>query len=108
MEKRKKMAVGIAAAVAVVSGGAGLAFAAGSDDDEALTGSTYDRATAAALEHVGEGTVTETEAGDEGAAYSVEVRRDNGTQVEVDLDDAFEVIGTEEDDDGPADLDEDD
>ena len=37
--------------------------------------------------------------GDDGAAYSVEVRFDNGTQVEVKLDSEFNVIGQENDDD---------
>lgn len=95
MAKRKKLFAG--AAVALLIGGAGLGFAA-ADDDEALTGATYDRATAAAIEHIGEGTVVETEAGDGGAAYGVEIELDDGSQVEVELDENFEVIGTEADD----------
>ena len=83
---------------------AGIAIAAaGGDDDKPLTGSTLNRATAAALEHTGGGTVTETEVGDNGAAYSVEIRLDDGRQVEVDLDESFDVIGREADDDGPND-----
>ena len=86
---------------------AGIAIAAaGGDDDKPLTGSTLDRATAAALEHTGGGgTVTETEVGDGGAAYSVEIRLDDGSQVEVNLDESFVVIGREADDDGPNDED---
>ena len=42
--------------------------------------------------------MTETEVGDDGAAYEVEVRLRDGSQVEVQLDDAFHVIGTEDDD----------
>jgi len=85
---------------------AGIAIAAaGGDDDKPLTGSTLDRATAAALEHTGGGTVTETEVGDGGAAYSVEIRLDDGRQVEVDLDESFDVVGREADDDGPNDED---
>ena len=38
-----------------------------------------------ALEHTGGGTVTESEIGDDGAAYSVEVRLADGSQVEVNL-----------------------
>jgi len=83
---------------------AGIAIAAaGGDDDKPLTGSTLNRATAAALEHTGGGTVTETEVGDGAAAYSVEIRLDDGSQVEVDLDESFDVIGREADDDGPND-----
>jgi uncharacterized membrane protein YkoI len=83
---------------------AGVAIGASrGDDDEPLTGSTLDRATAAALAHTGGGTVTETEIGDDGAAYSVEVRKADGTQVEVNLDESFDVIGQESDDDGAGD-----
>ena len=43
--------------------------------------------------------------GDDGAAYSVEVRLDDGQQVEVNLDSDFNVIGSEPDDDGAGDED---
>ena len=102
MDKNRKIAIGIAAAVAVI-GGAGLGFAAATDDDEPLTGATLERATDAALEHTGGGTVVETEAGDDDAAYGVEIRMDDGSEVEVELDEDFNVIGTEQDDDGPGD-----
>jgi len=99
VEKRTKLLLGVAAAVVVIGVSAGFAVAAGGDD-QPLTGSNYDRATAAALEHTGGGTVTETEVGDSGAAYEVEVRLDDGSQVEVQLDENFDVIGSEGDDDG--------
>jgi uncharacterized membrane protein YkoI len=96
----------IAAAVAGATL-AGVAIAGGmGDDDKPLTGRTLERATAAALEHTGGGTVVETEAGDDGAAYGVEIRLANGRQVEVELDEDFRVIGQEADDDGPNDRDE--
>jgi hypothetical protein len=103
MDKRTKLIVGALAAIIVVGIGAGVGIAAGGDDDRPLTGSDYDRATQAALDHVGEGTVTETEAGDDGAAYEVEIRRHDGSQVEILLDDKFEVVGSESDDDGAED-----
>jgi len=54
-----------ALALALVGGGTGVAIATGAGDtDRPLTGSTLDRARAAALEFTGGGTVTETEAGD--------------------------------------------
>lgn len=103
MQSKTKWITGAALAVAVI-GGTGMAVAASSGDDEApLTGSTLDRAVDAALEETGGGTVTETEAGDDGAAYSVEVRLDDGSQVEVNLDENFNVVGQEADDDGPND-----
>ena len=71
----------------------------GDDTDAPLTGETYDRATAAALEHTGGGEVVETEEGDDGAAYGVEIVLPDGSQVEVNLDADFAVISTEADDD---------
>lgn len=101
---RMKWIVGGALAVALIGGGAAIAVATGTgDDDRPLTGSALDRATAAALRHTGGGTVIETEVGDDGAAYGVEIRRDDGSMVEVSLDDHFRVIGLEGDDDGTTD-----
>ena len=79
---------------------AGFAIAASGDDDKPLTGSTLAKAKAAALEQTGGGTVVETEMGDDGAAYGVEVRLGDGSQVEVNLDENFNVIGAAADDDG--------
>lgn len=103
MTKKTKLIAGAVAAVAVIGTATGVGIASGGDDDTPLRGRDYDRASAAALEYVGEGTVTETEVGDDGAAYGVEVRLDDGSQVEVQLDADFNVIGTEGDDDGPGD-----
>ena len=100
MQRRTRWIVGGALAVAVVGGGAGIAVANGAgDEDEPLTGSALERATAAALEHTGGGTVIETEAGDDGAAYGVEVRLADGRVVEVALDEHFDVVSQEADDD---------
>jgi uncharacterized membrane protein YkoI len=104
---RRKLMLSLAVVVALAAAAAGIALAgAGRDDDKPITGSNLDRATAAALEHTGGGTVTETEVGDDGAAYGVEIRLADGTQVEVNLDESFDVIGQESDDDGPGDEDE--
>ena len=103
MNKRTKWMVGAGLAVAVVLGGAG-AVLAGNADDAQLSGDARDRAVAAAKAHVGEGEVTDTELGDDGAAYGVEILKADGAQVEVNLDRDFKVIGTEADDDsGPED-----
>jgi uncharacterized membrane protein YkoI len=102
----RKIAV-LAALVLVVGAiSAGFAIAAGGDDDKPLTGSNLEKATAAALAHTGGGTVVETEVGDDGAAYGVEVRLDDGQVVEVNLDESFDVIGQENDDDGAGDRDD--
>jgi hypothetical protein len=101
MDRRTKWIAGGAVALAVVGGGTGIAIATGAmDDDDPLTGSALEQATAAALEYTGGGTVVETEAGDDGAAYGVEIRLADGRVVEVNLDQDFNVIGDEADDDG--------
>ena len=105
MGRKGKLAAGVAAAVVLVVGGAGVVRAA-SSDDVPLEGQDFDRATASALRHVGSGTVVETEVGDDGAAFEVEVRLDDGSQVAVELDENFRVIGSDPDDDGPNDADQ--
>jgi hypothetical protein len=84
-------------------GGVAIAGAAGGDDDGSerpIGGAALDRASAAALDHTGGGSVTETEVGDEESYYEVEVTRDDGSQVDVQLDRDFEVVGSEGDDEG--------
>ena len=90
------------AGLAVAMAGGIAAAAAGGDTDQELTGATRDRAVAAALAATGGGTVLETEAGDDGAAYGVEVRLADGRQVEVNLDESFKVVGQEADEDKPG------
>jgi uncharacterized membrane protein YkoI len=106
-----------AASAAVVLGGASIAVAAtqqarnlslgpdaltasigklalGDDSDgPALTDADRARAASAALAKVGQGSVTEVERDDDsGAAYEVEVRLNDGTQVEVALGADFQVV----------------
>lgn len=100
MDTRRKVTIGAVAAFVVLAIGGGMGIAAVSDDDEPLRGDELRQATSAALEHTGGGTVVETEKGDDGAAFSVEVRLDDGSVVEVNLDSRFGVIGSAADDDG--------
>ena len=93
-----------AAGLAVAMAGGIAAAAVDGDSDQELTGATRDRAVAAALAATGGGTVLETEAGDDGAAYGVEVRLADGRQVEVQLDQAFRVVGREADEDRPGEV----
>ncbi len=96
----------LAIAVSAVTLTSHLVSAQGGDgDDRPITGSALDKATAAALQHTVGGTVIETEIGDDGAAYGIEIRSADGSQVEVNLDENFNVIGLEADDDGPNDQD---
>jgi uncharacterized membrane protein YkoI len=105
MRRRTRWIAAAGLAVAVVGGGVAAAAAGGGDSDQELTGATRDRAVAAALAITGGGTVTETEAGDDGAAYGVEVRLPDGRQVEVNLDQSFKVVRREPDEDRPGETD---
>ena len=96
----RKILLGMGALAAFALGGAALAGATGGDDsdgpDQALTGSTLERASAAALRATGGGTVNEAERDSEGGAtFEVEVTREDGSTVDVRLDEAFEVVGIE-------------
>ena len=108
--QKKKLWIIVAAVLAlgVIGGGtgAGIAIAqGGGDDDQPITGSALAKCTEAALVGQPGGTVTETEVGDDGAAYGVEVRLPDGSEIEVNLDADCVVIGQEADDDGPDDED---
>jgi hypothetical protein len=105
MTRKLVLIAALVLVLGAVSAGIAIAAGAGGGDDQPLTGSTLEKAKAAALAHTGGGTVVETEAGDDGAAYGVEIQLDDGSQVEVSLDENFNVIGDEADDDGPNDED---
>ena len=105
MQKRTKFAIAGAITAALAGTGVGIGIAgAGGDHDTPITGDALARASAAALEQVGGGRVTGTEVGDEEGAYEVEVTLDDGSQVDVHLNEDFQVIGTEADteDDEPG------
>ncbi|MDH3250136.1 MAG: PepSY domain-containing protein [Acidimicrobiia bacterium] len=93
-----KVILGVAAvAVAGAIPLSGVAGAAAGETETPITGSALERATQVALTHIGGGRVTATESGDEDSYYEVEVTRDDGTQVDVQLDESFSVVGSEED-----------
>ncbi len=100
----------IAAAVAMLlalGGAGGIAYANGGDSEEQVTGPDAEKAKSAAIAAVGGGTVTEVER-DDGygtGVFEVEVKRDDGSQVEVHLDRDLNVVGQEADEDGPNDKD---
>ena len=114
MQTRTKI-IGAAAAVAAVAGGwTGVAVAddGGADDrdDTPITGEALDKASAAAIAETGGGKVTDAEVDDEESKYEVEVTLDDGSEVDVQLDEAFAVVGSENDGpdvDGPNDVDDD-
>ncbi len=105
----KTKALIAAGIIAVAGAGAGVAVASGGSDaaeqakdaaenEKPITGSNLDRASQVALDHVGEGRVTGTEEGDEESYYEVEVTRDDGKEVDVQLDKRFNVVGQEVED----------
>lgn len=117
-DKIKGVLAALAAVTALGIGGAAIAGATGSDSassaatseqsehseaddgaegkDTPIGGSSLDQASAAALRDT-PGEVTETEVGDEESRYEVEVTRDDGSQVDVQLDRQFNVVGSEAD-----------
>ena len=103
MNRKKATLIATGGALAALVAVGGIAATNGvGDDDQPLTGDTLTRASEAALAYTGGGTVTEAEVGDDGAAYDVEVRLANGSQVEVQLDKAFKPIGSQPDEDKPG------
>ena len=108
MSRQRKILLAVVAALALTAGGVGVAVATGGDDDEApISGSGLEPASAAALDHVGSGEVTETETGDEESYYEVEVTKPDGSQVDVQLNRDFEVVGGEPDTESESGADDD-
>jgi hypothetical protein len=110
MKRRTKFFLGGGAVVAVAIGsGVTFAVAQSGDDDGTppISGAALAKASEAALAHTGGGRVTGTEVGDEESYYEVEVTLDNGSQVDVQLDKSFHVVGSDNDgvgeDDGAGD-----
>ena len=100
----KRILTALVAIAALGAGGTAIAGAAsGGDDngtDKAITGTALDQASAAALKATGGGKVTETEVNDEESYYEVEVTRGDGSQVDVQLDRGFHLVGQKIDHEG--------
>ena len=84
-------------ALTVAAGATGIAAKSFSDDSQPISGPALEKASAAALAFTGGGRVTETEDGDEESRYEVEVTLDDGSQVDVQLDENFNVVGSKAD-----------
>jgi uncharacterized membrane protein YkoI len=101
VKTRTKIIISGAAIVTLTAAGTGVALS--SDDDDGtempITGVELEKASDAAFAFTGGGTVTETEAGDEESYYEVEVRRPDGSSVDVQLDEQFNVVDAASDDD---------
>jgi uncharacterized membrane protein YkoI len=111
MNRRTKIVIGGAAAVVIAGvAAAGVATAADSGvggvvdgvvdgADVPISGEALEKASAAAIDVAGGGTVVDSEVEDEGG-YEVEVNLDDGRQIEVQLDDKFAVVSSEENAEG--------
>jgi hypothetical protein len=101
MKFNRRIALIVAAVAVLAAGGAGIAKAVGVGGGEQVTGPAAEQAKAAALKAAGGGTVLEVEGqdGDGAGVYEVEVRKTDGSQVEIHLNAAFEQVGTQADDD---------
>jgi uncharacterized membrane protein YkoI len=96
---------GVAALAAFALGGAAIANATqgneGDEGEQGLSGQVAERAKEAALQETGGGSVAEMERDvEDGRTYQVEVRKADGSTVDVDLDASFNVV--EIDVDGPG------
>jgi hypothetical protein len=107
MQVKRKLVIAAGAAVALAAGGVGIASAvAGSDGEGGATGPDARRAEAAALRLIPGGTPNAVERdGEDGATWEVEVRRPDGSTVDVRLDDNFNLVVTEPDSEPAGDSD---
>ena len=99
--QRKYLVVG-GAILAIAAGGTGAAFATGTvggdDGNETITGPAADQATAAALKITHGGTANSVERDSEnGATYEVEVTKPDGNTVDVRLDQNYDLVVIEGD-----------
>jgi uncharacterized membrane protein YkoI len=94
--RSKRIVIPTVAAAAVIGVG-GVVWSSASADE--LRGEHLDRASRAAIDAVGGGRVTDSEKGDEDGAYEIEVTKDDGTQVDVHLDERYQVLSQDPDDD---------
>ena len=102
MERSIKIGAAAAVVVAGVTVGLTVAQASNDDDDDnetetAISGDALAKASDAALAYTGEGRVSGSEIDDEESKYEIEVTLDNGDQVDVQLDENFNVVSSEND-----------
>lgn len=99
MKRTTRIVIAAAVAIAGLATAGVAAVSAGTSDDTdtPITGSDLQRASDAALASTGQGRVTGTEVGDEESYYEVEITLDDGTEVDVQLDEGFQVVGSEAD-----------
>jgi uncharacterized membrane protein YkoI len=100
--RSKRVILSTTAAVVVALGAGGAVWATAANADPSVPAGDRDRVGNAAVQAVGGGTVLDVEASDDqGEAYEVEVRKSDGSEVDVVLDKDLKVVsqGTDDSDD---------
>lgn len=99
MDTKRKALIAGAAVLALAGAGVGVASAVGGDDgDSTATGPDADRAKAAAAKLVPDGTPGAVERDSEkGATWEVEVRKSDGSTVDVRLSADFQEVSIDSD-----------
>lgn len=101
MGRKTLWITGMATAAAAIGGASAAVGSSTPGDDQPLNGSVLQQASDSAIAHSGPGTVTSAETdNDANTSYEVGVRLNNGNSVEVELNSSFQVVTTEQDDDG--------
>ncbi|MDQ3678238.1 MAG: hypothetical protein M3401_15815 [Actinomycetota bacterium] len=101
MSSRLKKTLAGAAALVVLGAGGAAIVQASSDGEGSVTGPQADKAKAAALRITNGATANAVERdGENGATWEVEVTKPDGTTVDVRLDERFDLVVVEGDDDG--------
>lgn len=98
----RKALITTAAVVAVATGGASVAIAGGDDGEGQAAGAGADKAKAAALKLIPGGTANAVERdGEKGATWEVEVRKPDGSTVDVRLDASYDKVAIDDDTEAP-------
>jgi uncharacterized membrane protein YkoI len=100
MEHKRKVLIGAVSALVLAGGGAAVAQAVGGGEEaeRSVTGAEADRATQAAVELVPGGDAQAVERdGEKGADWEVEVKKPDGTVVDVRLNASFEKVSIDSD-----------
>lgn len=92
--RKRLLKVGAAVVVLGALAGGGVAWGTAGDDDQNVTGPDADRARAAALAHVDGQVVGVEREAEGGAVWEVEIKRSDGSTVEVALDENYDVVGS--------------
>lgn len=97
--RSRRVLIPAVAVIAVLGAGGSVWASSGGSDGGDLSGNQRTKASQAAIEAAGGGTVTEAE--EEDGGYEVDVTLDDGTELEVRLDKSYKVVETETE--GPED-----